>query len=94
MNKEKFVVVRDNYNKIAPRIGYDIPNLKMRVKDVGAKRFEEMELARNNIGKVCFMDTFSERRVPEFYFQIGKPGFLSHLEMDRLSDHLPRFMNY
>jgi len=94
MNKEKFEVMRDNYNAIAPRIGHDISSLKMRVKYTGARVFDEMELARDNIGKVCFIDTFEKKRVPEFFFQIGNQGFLSHLEMDRLSDLLPRFLNY
>jgi len=94
MNKEKFEVARDNFNSLAPKIGTTINKLVFNIKDTGSKKFYDMELARNNIGQVCFMDMFEKKHFPSYYYQIGKDGFLNHLEMDRLESILPRFMHY
>ena len=98
MNKEKFMVTQSNWNSIAPKIGttegHCIKKLIMKVKDKGDGKFEEMEVSRDSIGKVCFMDTFEKKHFPDYYYQIGRDGFLSHAEMDSLESILPRFKSY
>jgi hypothetical protein len=94
MNKEKFEVVRHNWNSLAPKIGHSVNKLIFKVKDTGRGKFEEMECSRDSIGKVCFMDTFEKKHFPDFFYQIGRDGYLSHAEIDSLESILPRFMNY
>ena len=94
MNKEKFVVVRDNWNSLAPKIGHEIPKLKMKVREVARNTFGEMECARDTTGKVCFMNILDKKYVPNFFYEIGTKDYLNHIEMERLGDILPRFMNY
>ena len=94
MNKDKFEVMRDQYNAIAPKIGHSINKLIFKVKDTGRGKFEEMECSRDNVGKVCFMDTFEKKHFPDFFYQIGKDGYLSHPEIDSLERILPRFKTY
>jgi hypothetical protein len=94
MNKDRFIVARDNFNSLAPKIGTTINKLMFNIKSTDSQKFNDMELARNNIGMVCFSDLFSHRRFPDYFYQIGKDGFLNHQEMDRLDSIIPRFMNY
>ncbi len=98
MNKERFDIVRHNWNSLAPKIGstegHCINKLIFKVKDSGRGKFEEMECARDNIGRVCFTDLFEKKHFPTFYYQIGREGYLSHSEIDSLDSIMPRFMNY
>ena len=98
MNKEKFKVTQQAWNSLAPKIGmtegHCINKLIFKVKDSGRGKFEEMECSRDNIGKVCFMDTFEKKHFPDFFYQIGKDGYLSHPEIDSLERILPRFKTY
>jgi hypothetical protein len=97
MNKQKFRVVQSNWNAIAPKIGTTeghMSKLIMKVKDTGKGPFSEMEVSRDNVGQVVFMDLFEKKHFPSFFYQIGTEGFLSHAEMDSLDSILPRFMNY
>ena len=98
MNKDKFKAVQKEWNSLAPKIGategHCINKLIFKVKDTGRGRFEEMECARDNVGKICFMDTFEKKYFPDFFFQVNKEGFLSHAEIDSLESILPHFKNY
>ena len=87
MNKTEFSQFREDFSQISPKIGRSVQSLKFGVKP-SHNDFYMLEMARDNIGQICFSDLMSKKKFPRHFFEINTDGFLNGREMRTLQSVL------